>query len=207
MPILRLRNLKSGEAREFETSAVRIGRDPASELPITGELAKVVSSAHVRLVHDGAGWWVEDLGSRNGTYLDGKRLAAGSRERVTVGAVVGLGETGPRLKVEAVAQQLEATMLESPGGEVTMAEQPRMARPSEARAKASRPGVGSPPERSDPSRRRWRRDDIGSACRASPGSAIFGRTPRGGTPSTSPRRAKEGRPTSWESRRNRRSIS
>ncbi|MBI2535999.1 MAG: FHA domain-containing protein, partial [Gemmatimonadetes bacterium] len=132
MPILRLRDLKSGEAREFETSTVRIGRDSASELPITGELAKVVSSAHVRLVHDGAGWWVEDLGSRNGTYLDGKRLAAGSRERVTVGAVVGLGETGPRLKVEAVAQQLEATMLESPGGEVTMAEQPRMARPSAA---------------------------------------------------------------------------
>jgi len=132
MPFLRLRDLKSGEAREFQTPTVRIGRDPAAELPITGELAKVVSSAHLRLVHDGVGWWVEDLGSRNGTYLDGKRLAAGSREPAIVGVVIGLGETGPRFKVEAAAAPMEATMLESPREEVTLTEQPRMARPSAA---------------------------------------------------------------------------
>jgi len=133
MPFLRLRDLKSGEAREFDGSIVRIGRDPACELPIAGELAKVVSSTHLRLVHDGTGWWVEDLGSRNGTYLDGKRMAAGSREKVTAGAVLGMGETGPRFKVDAVTSQpMEATMLESPGREVTVAEQPRMARPSAA---------------------------------------------------------------------------
>ena len=133
MTFLRLRDVKSGEAREFERSAVRIGRDPESEYPITGDAAKVVSTSHARLVHDGKGWWVEDLGSRNGTYLDSKRLTPGSRERVTVGAVIGLGESGPRFKVEAVTSEpMEATMLESPRGEGTLTEQPRMARPSAA---------------------------------------------------------------------------
>ncbi len=121
MPFLRLRELRSGEAREFDTPAVRIGRDPESEFPIAGESAKVVSGAHARLVHDGARWWLEDLGSRNGTYLDGRRLAPGVREPVQAGSVIGLGETGPRLKVEAAAKQhLEETVVEAP----------RLARPS-----------------------------------------------------------------------------
>src|SRR5574341_480340 len=132
MPFLRLRDLKSNETHEFQTSTVRVGRDPGSELPIAGEAAKVVSAAHLRLVHDGAAWWVEDVGSRNGTHLDGKRLAAGSRQKLGAGSVIGLGDTGPRLKVEAITHKFEATMLESPGGEATMAEQPRMARPSAA---------------------------------------------------------------------------
>jgi pSer/pThr/pTyr-binding forkhead associated (FHA) protein/S1-C subfamily serine protease len=151
MPFLRLRDLKSGEAHEFETSTVRIGRDPASELPIAGEAAKVVSTAHLRLVHDGAAWWVEDLSSRNGTYVDARRLTAGSREKLTAGSVLGLGETGPRLKVEAVAgQAMEATMLESPRGEATIGEQPRMARPSAATVRMEGLDDGAPPSSPPP---------------------------------------------------------
>ncbi len=147
MTFLRLRDLKSGETREFERSAVRIGRDPESEYPITGDAAKVVSTAHARLVHDGAAWLVEDAGSRNGTFLDGKRLTPGARQRIQVGSVIGLGESGPRLKVEAVTQQMEATMLESPRSESTLTEQPRMARPSAAtvRMDALEDAVAPPP--------------------------------------------------------------
>ena len=153
MPFLRLRDLKSGEAHEFETSTVRIGRDPASELPIAGEAAKVVSTAHLRLVHDGAAWWVEDLSSRNGTYVDARRLTAGSREKLTAGTVLGLGETGPRLKVEAVAgQAMEATMLESPRGEATIGEQPRVARPSAATVRMEGLDDGAPPSSPPPPR-------------------------------------------------------
>jgi pSer/pThr/pTyr-binding forkhead associated (FHA) protein/S1-C subfamily serine protease len=151
MPFLRLRDLKSGEAHEFETSTVRVGRDPASELPIAGEAAKVVSSAHLRLVHDGAAWWVEDLGSRNGTYVGARRLTAGSREKLAAGVVIGLGETGPRLKIEAVAgQAMEATMLESPRGDATIAEQPRMARPSAATVRMEGLDDAAPPSAAPP---------------------------------------------------------
>ena len=115
MPILRLRDVKSGDGRRFESVTVRIGRDPASEFPIAGETAKVVSASHVRLVYEADAWWIEDLGSRNGTFLDGQRLEPGCRTPLPVGAGIGLGETGPRLKGETVAEQrMEATMEESP---------------------------------------------------------------------------------------------
>jgi len=115
MPFLRLRDLTSNEERAFDSATVRIGRDPASQFPIAGEAAKVVSASHTRLVHDADAWWIEDLGSRNGTFVDGQRLDAGTRTPLPVGAVIGLGETGQRLKVEAVAEQhVETTMAETP---------------------------------------------------------------------------------------------
>jgi pSer/pThr/pTyr-binding forkhead associated (FHA) protein/S1-C subfamily serine protease len=156
MPFLRLRDQKSGETREFDRPAVRIGRDPESEYPIGGDAAKVVSTQHARLVHEGAAWLVEDAGSRNGTFLDGKRLAPGTRERLKVGSVIGLGESGPRLKVEALAAPMEATMLEEPGAGVTLTEQPRVVRPSAATVRmdsladvaAPPPPLPAPPARS-----------------------------------------------------------
>jgi pSer/pThr/pTyr-binding forkhead associated (FHA) protein/S1-C subfamily serine protease len=115
MPYLRLRDLKSSEEREFESAAVRVGRDPTAELPILGEAAKVVSGSQARFVYEAGVWWVEDLGSLNGTYLDERRLAARARVAVDVGGVVGFGEGGPRLRVEAAAAQRPASpMRESP---------------------------------------------------------------------------------------------
>ena len=35
-----------------------------------------VSRQHARLWQDGEGWTLEDLGSNNGTYINGVRLAA-----------------------------------------------------------------------------------------------------------------------------------
>src|SRR5580700_7635988 len=49
-----------------------------------------VSRRHARVSFD-AGWRVEDLGSRNGTVVDGRKLAPGERVPVRVGSVVSLG--------------------------------------------------------------------------------------------------------------------
>lgn len=51
----------------FSSAAVTIGRDPACDLPLTD---KTVSANHARLSYHHGQWWVEDLNSRNGTFLN-----------------------------------------------------------------------------------------------------------------------------------------
>jgi hypothetical protein len=50
-----------------------------------------VSSEHAVVSWDGRAWEVRDLGSRNGTTVDGRRLASGERAPLARGAVVAFG--------------------------------------------------------------------------------------------------------------------
>jgi pSer/pThr/pTyr-binding forkhead associated (FHA) protein/S1-C subfamily serine protease len=113
MPFLRLRDLRSGSLHEFEAGEIRIGRDPELEFSLSGEGTDVVSGTHVRFTYRVRRWWIEDMGSRNGTYVGERRLVSGQTEVVVAGTVIRLGKSGPRVKVEAVASRsLEATMAE-----------------------------------------------------------------------------------------------
>ena len=48
-----------------------IGRDPSCRLHLPHPL---VSGRHLQLHHDGSGWRATDLGSTNGTWVDGHRV-------------------------------------------------------------------------------------------------------------------------------------
>ena len=67
----------AGGALTFELAPdpieVRVGRQPGSELELP---VSSVSLAHARIFRGEslADWWLEDLGSTNGTWLDGTRL-------------------------------------------------------------------------------------------------------------------------------------
>ena len=52
-----------------------------------------VSGGHIALTRSGGAAWIEDCGSRNGTWLDGRRLAPGARATLVDGAVLRLGRT------------------------------------------------------------------------------------------------------------------
>lgn len=52
-----------------------------------------ISGEHASLEWKGSGWEVRDLGSRNGTHVDGKRLDAGARARLVRGAEVSFAQT------------------------------------------------------------------------------------------------------------------
>jgi pSer/pThr/pTyr-binding forkhead associated (FHA) protein len=114
MPHLKLLDLAGKRPYRVDATDAVVGRDPSTTIPLTGEGAAVVSSRHARLVLIDGYWWVDDLGSRNGTFLNGQRLVAGSRQRLTVGDQLSFGATGPRLQVEeAVGRNLASTIAEA----------------------------------------------------------------------------------------------
>ena len=53
---------------------------------------RFVSSRHAILHWDGSQWWLEDLGSRNGTFLNGKQLMPYRPEPASSGASLQLGD-------------------------------------------------------------------------------------------------------------------
>jgi two-component system, NtrC family, response regulator AtoC len=71
-----------------DSGFVVIGRDPTCEAFVDDES---VSRRHCRL-HCGEQLSVEDLGSKNGTRLHGRRLAAGDPVPLSIGSVLELGD-------------------------------------------------------------------------------------------------------------------
>lgn len=58
---------------KFTQPEVIIGRDPASSFPVNNE---TVSAHHARLSYYKKQWWLEDLHSTNGSYLNDERINA-----------------------------------------------------------------------------------------------------------------------------------
>ncbi len=78
-------------------ASARLGRDPTLDIPFDQDDA-VVSAVHARVWRDAGGsWWLEDLGSTNGTWLNGRRIAAA--EPLRSGDRFSLGQRGPALRV------------------------------------------------------------------------------------------------------------
>ncbi len=61
----------------------------------------LVSRRHARVYPDAGIWMIEDLGSRNGTLLDDKRIAAPAA--LSFASVLRVNEAGPLLRLEHVA--------------------------------------------------------------------------------------------------------
>ncbi len=53
---------------------------------------RYVSGHHARLRWDGVSWWLEDLNSTNGTYINHQRVAPGVPAGLASGAVLEIGD-------------------------------------------------------------------------------------------------------------------
>jgi hypothetical protein len=66
----------------------RIGRSAGSTIVLDDGY---VSTEHALIARRGQQWWLEDLGSRNGTQLNGVLLAAGETAVISSGDIIGIG--------------------------------------------------------------------------------------------------------------------
>jgi pSer/pThr/pTyr-binding forkhead associated (FHA) protein len=66
---------------------VNVGRGSTNDLMINND---TVSSHHARLAYNLNQWWLHDLNSTNGTYINGQRLLTSTV--LTTGDMIGFGE-------------------------------------------------------------------------------------------------------------------
>ncbi len=86
--------LDEGKRYELDSSHLTIGRGAQNDISLPGD--DFASARHARLEPRGDGVWLQDLGSTNGTYLNGAKLER--PRRLTAGDVVRVGETDLRFE-------------------------------------------------------------------------------------------------------------
>src|SRR5439155_504930 len=153
-------------ARKFplEKPVTTIGRSSMNDLPISD---KMLSRQHARIVKDDdGGLVVEDLGSRNGTFLNGDRLAIPqplkAGDRITLGGVTLKleSESTTRVRIEAGgADALDNTILKA-SAELLRAQHQetdprRPARASRSPTRSDSPGSSRSSPRRSRTKARW----------------------------------------------------
>jgi FHA domain len=84
--------LEEGTDFELDSSQLTIGRGRQNDVALAAD--EYASARHARIEPRKDGVWVQDLGSTNGTFLNGTRLER--PRRLTHGDVVRVGETDLR---------------------------------------------------------------------------------------------------------------
>ena len=85
-------DLDEGQDYELDSAQLTIGRGRQNDIPIRTDEYASARRARFEPRHDGI--WVQDLGSTNGTYLNGARLER--PRRLSEGDIVRVGETDLR---------------------------------------------------------------------------------------------------------------
>jgi pSer/pThr/pTyr-binding forkhead associated (FHA) protein len=86
--------LVEGDRRVLDSAAVTIGRGADNDVALEGD--EFASTHHARVEPRRDGVWLEDIGSTNGTYLNGVQLT--QPRRLSPGDVIRVGETDLRFE-------------------------------------------------------------------------------------------------------------
>ncbi len=81
-------------SKRYSKPEIILGRDPGCDFPLDDQ---TVSSRHARLSYHHNQWWIEDLASTNGTYLDGEAVTA--PVVITHGDELRLGQVGVKISI------------------------------------------------------------------------------------------------------------
>jgi len=91
--VLQAPGFRAGSMLEVSGSTV-VGRDESSGIRLDGD--EFASARHARIDQRADGVWVEDLGSTNGTFVNGDQIS--SKRLLKPGDVLRVGETELRLE-------------------------------------------------------------------------------------------------------------
>lgn len=90
-------SFQPGHEFAIDSAPLTIGRAAQNDLALAGD--EFASARHARIEARRDGVWVQDLGSTNGTYVNGTRIEGA--HRLEPGDVLRVGETDLRLETKA----------------------------------------------------------------------------------------------------------
>ncbi|MCX4773457.1 FHA domain-containing protein [Streptomyces sp. NBC_01260] len=104
-----------------------LGRDPQGDMTIDDAR---VSWRHATISWSGRGWFIEDHGSTNGTYVQGRRI---QQMEIGPGSTVNLGNAtdGPRLSLSGAAAGADVYSGQAAAGAQAPAQQPQQTPPQQ----------------------------------------------------------------------------
>ena len=91
-----LSGARVGQIEVFRKAYIGLGRHPLSDVRFDAERDLDVSSRHAAIVRQADGFVVRDLESKNGTYVNGKKIAGDVI--LKDGDVIGFGQKGPAVE-------------------------------------------------------------------------------------------------------------
>ena len=92
--VMRSPALEQGRRIDLDSAPITLGRGTPNDVELPGD--EFASARHARVEPRRDGVWVEDIGSTNGTFVNGKRLER--PRRLTPGDVLRVGETDLRFE-------------------------------------------------------------------------------------------------------------
>ena len=95
-----LSGARSGQVETFQKGYLELGRNPLADLRFDADRDLDVSSQHAAIIRQGSAFVVRDLGSRNGTFVNGTRAMGDTPLRD--GDVLGFGKHGPTLEFHVI---------------------------------------------------------------------------------------------------------
>lgn len=119
-----MEDLGSGARHQLAARHV-VGRSRSCHLRIA---TSSVSGLHAQIVWDEGGWQIQDLGSRNGTFVGKRRLGPGELAALSVGAEVMFGVTDNRFRL--IDDSPPRLMAIADNGDLCMAEDELLCLPS-----------------------------------------------------------------------------
>ena len=93
--VLKSPALDAGEEVPIDSLPVAVGRGGQNEVPLDGD--EFASAQHARFESKRDGLWVEDIGSTNGTFVNGARVT--TPRRLSKGDIVRVGQTDFKVDV------------------------------------------------------------------------------------------------------------